>query len=87
MSSLRNAVKRVTHKERSQPHHRRKLGLLEKHSDYVERATDYKKKKNAINNLKVKANERNPVLHILCIKYICDIVYLLIFLRTGMVKS
>jgi U3 small nucleolar RNA-associated protein 11 len=60
MSSLRNAVKRVTHKERSQPHSRRKLGLLEKHSDYVERANDYKSKRKAIRNLKLKAEQRNP---------------------------
>lgn len=60
MSSLRNAVKRVTHKERSQPQQRRKLGLLEKHSDYVERANDYKKKRSLIKTLKVKAEERNP---------------------------
>lgn len=36
MSSLRNAVKRVEHKERAQPASRRKLGLLEKHKDYGE---------------------------------------------------
>lgn len=60
MSSLRNAVKRVTHKERSQPQKRRKLGLLEKHSDYVERANDYKKKQSHIKNLKIKAEQRNP---------------------------
>lgn len=60
MSSLRNAVKRVTHKERSQPSHRKKLGLLEKHSDYVERANDFKKKRGIINTLKRKTQERNP---------------------------
>lgn len=60
MSSLRNAVKRVTHKERSQPQHRKKLGLLEKHSDYIERANDFKKKRKAIKTLQSKADERNP---------------------------
>lgn len=60
MSSLRNAVKRIAHKERSQPHHRRKLGLLEKHKDYVERATDYKRKSAQLKTLKRKAEERNP---------------------------
>jgi U3 small nucleolar RNA-associated protein 11 len=60
MSSLRNAVKRVTHKERSQPFHRRKLGLLEKHSDYIERANDFKKKNTAIRTLRKKVEERNP---------------------------
>ena len=34
MSSLRNAVKRVTHKERAQPAARKRFGLLEKHKDY-----------------------------------------------------
>ncbi|MQL87375.1 hypothetical protein Taro_019919 [Colocasia esculenta] len=46
MSSLRNAVSRKAHKERAQPHDRRKYGLLEKHKDYVK--------------LKEKAAFRNP---------------------------
>jgi len=59
-SSLRNAVKRVAHKERAQPSERKKFGLLEKHKDYVERAKDFKKKKNYIETLRKKASERNP---------------------------
>eukprot|EP01039_Chlorochromonas_danica_P010944 gene10944-12166_t len=60
MSSLRNAVKRVTHKERAQPESRKRLGLLEKHKDYVERATDFKKKRKILTSLRKKADERNP---------------------------
>jgi U3 small nucleolar RNA-associated protein 11 len=59
-SAMRNAVKRVTHKERSQPSDRKKFGLLEKHKDYVERANDFKKKKNQLSLLKKKADARNP---------------------------
>ncbi|CAN0552609.1 unnamed protein product, partial [Ectocarpus sp. 12 AP-2014] len=55
MSSLRNAVKRVEHKERSQPASRRKLGLLEKHKDYVLRARNYGKKRDRMQALKLKA--------------------------------
>ena len=60
MSSLRNAVKRKTHKERSQPEARRRLGLLEKHKDYSERTRDYHRKKEKIDVLKRKAAQRNP---------------------------
>jgi U3 small nucleolar RNA-associated protein 11 len=59
-STMRNAVKRVTHKERSQPKSRKRFGLLEKHKDYIERANDFKKKKATIKNLKKKAADRNP---------------------------
>eukprot|EP00271_Cylindrocystis_brebissonii_P009303 TRINITY_DN24038_c0_g1_i1.p1 TRINITY_DN24038_c0_g1~~TRINITY_DN24038_c0_g1_i1.p1 ORF type:complete len:258 (-),score=57.16 TRINITY_DN24038_c0_g1_i1:187-960(-) len=61
MSSIRNAVKRVEHKERSQPAERRKrFGLLEKHKDYVLRAKDFHRKEATIKNLKEKASFRNP---------------------------
>uniref|UniRef100_A0A7S0UPS3 U3 small nucleolar RNA-associated protein 11 n=1 Tax=Polytomella parva TaxID=51329 RepID=A0A7S0UPS3_9CHLO len=59
MSSLANAIKRITHKERSQPAHRLKLGLLEKHKDYVKRARNFHKKEKVIRALKRKAEERN----------------------------
>jgi U3 small nucleolar RNA-associated protein 11 len=59
-STMRNAVKRVTHKERSQPLARKKFGLLEKHKDYVERARDFHKKQDRIKILRKKAAERNP---------------------------
>jgi U3 small nucleolar RNA-associated protein 11 len=60
MSSLRNAVKRVTHKERSQPVARQHLGLLEKKKDYKKRAVDYHRKQDKIVQLKIKAAMRNP---------------------------
>jgi U3 small nucleolar RNA-associated protein 11 len=60
MSSLRNAVKRVTHKERSQPVSRRHLGILEKKKDYKQRAIDYHKKEDRINALKKTVAMRNP---------------------------
>jgi len=60
MSSLRNAVKRVTHKERSQPTARANLGILEKKKDYRLRSKDYHRKKDALRNLKTKAAMRNP---------------------------
>lgn len=60
MSSLRNAVKRITHKERSQPNHRSHLGILEKKKDYKERAVHYHKKEDRINAARRKASFRNP---------------------------
>jgi U3 small nucleolar RNA-associated protein 11 len=59
-STMRNAVKRVTHKERAQPKSRKRFGLLEKHKDYIERANDFKKKKSSLKILKKKAADRNP---------------------------
>jgi U3 small nucleolar RNA-associated protein 11 len=60
MSSLRNAVKRITHKERAQPRHRQHLGILEKKKDYRVRARDYHRKEDAIALLREKASMRNP---------------------------
>ncbi|KAG2530107.1 hypothetical protein JM18_002518 [Phytophthora kernoviae] len=60
MSSLRNVVKRREHKERGQLRERRKLGLLEKHKDYVKRAKDYNQKQKHLRNLQLKASMRNP---------------------------
>lgn len=60
MSSLRNAVKRITHKERAQPRHRQHLGILEKKKDYKKRAEDYHKKEDRIKAMQEKAAMRNP---------------------------
>mmetsp|Transcript_10122 Transcript_10122/g.24365 ORF Transcript_10122/g.24365 Transcript_10122/m.24365 type:complete len:300 (-) Transcript_10122:157-1056(-) len=60
MSSLRNAVKRITHKERSQPQSRQKLGILEKKKDYKQRADDYHRKEDRIKTMRQKASMRNP---------------------------
>ncbi|KAI4282360.1 MAG: hypothetical protein L6R38_002986 [Xanthoria sp. 2 TBL-2021] len=60
MSSMRNAVQRRNHKERAQPAHREKWGLLEKHKDYSLRAKDYNEKKKRLKILREKAAERNP---------------------------
>ncbi|KAL7562518.1 hypothetical protein ACA910_008225 [Epithemia clementina (nom. ined.)] len=60
MSSLRNAVKRITHKERAQPRARSHLGILEKKKDYAKRAKDYHKKEKLVNRLRQKASMRNP---------------------------
>lgn len=59
-STMKNAVKRVTHKERAQPSARSKLGLLEKKKDYKERSYDYHKKQDYLKVLKKKSLERNP---------------------------
>ncbi|KAL3534529.1 hypothetical protein ACH5RR_002990 [Cinchona calisaya] len=60
MSSLRNALPRRAHKERSQPQARKKFGVLEKHKDYIVRAKAYHKKEQALQTLKEKAAFRNP---------------------------
>lgn len=59
MSSLRNSLHRKNHKERSQLSHRTRLGILEKHKDYVLRARDYHSKQERINRLREKAATRN----------------------------
>ena len=58
-SSLRNATKRRTHKERGQPENRRQLGFLEKKKDYKERAENYQKRSARLKVLEKKALGRN----------------------------
>lgn len=59
MSSVRNAVRRRNHKERAQPASRARLGILEKHKDYVLRAKDFHRKQDVIKKLREKAYFRN----------------------------
>ncbi|KAI5475894.1 hypothetical protein MNV49_000727 [Pseudohyphozyma bogoriensis] len=47
------------HRERAQPLARQKLGLLEKHADYVKRARDFHSKEDRIQKLREKAAGRN----------------------------
>ena len=56
MSSLKKAMNsaRKVHKERSQPAKRAKLGLLEKHKDYVQRARNFHAKEKRILALQVR---------------------------------
>ena len=61
-SSVRKATSifRGKKKERSQPARRQKLGLLEKHKDYVVRARNFHAKEDRIKALQAKAEMRNP---------------------------
>ncbi|TYI24181.1 hypothetical protein ES332_A06G215700v1 [Gossypium tomentosum] len=54
MSSLRNAISRRAHKERAQPSSRKKIGLLEKHKDYVVHPKVFHKKEEMLQKLKEK---------------------------------
>ncbi|CAL8083966.1 unnamed protein product [Calicophoron daubneyi] len=60
-ASFKNIQKRYarTHKERSQPEHRQRLGLLPKKKDFVLRARDKEKKQEKIKDLRRKALTKN----------------------------
>ena len=60
MSNFRKAAPRRTHKERAQPASRTHLGLLEKHSDYTQRARAYHSRQDQLNRLREAARLRNP---------------------------
>lgn len=53
-------MKRITHKERSQPQSRAHLGLLEKKKDYKLRANDYHLKEEKLKAMRSKAELKNP---------------------------
>lgn len=59
-SSWRKVNPHKEYKERSQPRARKRLGILEKHKDYVKRARDYHRKDDTIKILQEKAYTKNP---------------------------
>ena len=60
MSSFKNAIPKRKYRERSQPEHRKHLGLLEKKRDYQVRAADTHKKEKELEKLRDKAFYKNP---------------------------
>lgn len=52
-------VQKRQHRERGQTQKRQRLGLLEKHKDYVKRARDYHSKQDRLKRLREKAAARN----------------------------
>ncbi|POY73658.1 hypothetical protein BMF94_3193 [Rhodotorula taiwanensis] len=59
VSKLKLNEQKRQHRERAQPAHRKKLGHLEKHQDYVKRARDFHSKEDRIQKLREKASFRN----------------------------
>ncbi|EGF97666.1 uncharacterized protein MELLADRAFT_84556 [Melampsora larici-populina 98AG31] len=60
MARYKLDIQKRQHRERAQPLQRERLGLLEKHKDYVKRARDYHSKQDRIKKLREKAALKNP---------------------------
>lgn len=58
-STFKNRLPKRKYRERAQLQSREHLGMLEKRKDYKERAKNYHKKVDMINNLKMKADLKN----------------------------
>eukprot|EP00922_Rhytidocystis_sp_ex-Travisia-forbesii_P069403 GHVS01103557.1.p1 GENE.GHVS01103557.1~~GHVS01103557.1.p1 ORF type:complete len:219 (+),score=56.44 GHVS01103557.1:59-715(+) len=57
--ALKHVENRRVHLERHQPERRKKLGLLEKHKDYVKRAKEQHKREDLLKKLHEKARQKN----------------------------
>lgn len=59
-AAFKKAFKPRAHRERAQPAARAKLGILEKHKDYIQRARNYHRKQDTLKALRIRASNRNP---------------------------
>jgi U3 small nucleolar RNA-associated protein 11 len=60
MSSFKKAIPQKQYRERSQPEERKKLGVLEKHTDYQVRSRKQHQKEEKIKLLREKIQNKNP---------------------------
>lgn len=59
-AAFKKVLRTREHRERAQPAARARLGLLEKHKDYVLRARDHHRKRDTLKALRIRAANRNP---------------------------